>query len=671
VEAIDATVAFRGASMEIESTAGRILGIDVGRTRASIPVIGNRDEHLIVHGEAAGSLADFLRFVSSSPVADYTDRLTGKMRAQGVGKLRIDFDLPLNRTADAKVAGTLDVAAAEFQVDPRAPTLTEAQALIEFSESSVAIRDGRAALYGAPMKFSAARQKEGGILVSLGGRFDAQGWQRSHDSAIARRIEGTTSWKGALAIRKGVRTLTVESSLVGMALRMPPPLAKSANAQLPLKFELVDRPGAEEQASLVLGDLATARFALERGAISRGEFRFGGLAELPARAGLRLAGGVGSVDVDAWRQWSTPEVAKAGPPLTAVDLSAARLTLSGREFHSVRLRGESVAGGWQLSLEANEAAGSLAWQDGAPGRLSARFTTLVIPEPQSELRPADVTRPSGGNLPALEMVAENFTYEGKNLGRLELLASPSADNWRLDRLSVVNPDGRVEVTGKWLLTEPPSTELDLRIEASDAGRLLGRFGYTEGIVGGKGSLAGPVQWVGAPYRVDMATLGGQLRLEASAGRFAKLEPGVGKLLGILSLQAIPRRLSLDFRDIFRSGFSFDQISADVTVGSGVARTENFRMEGSAARVQMSGQIDLPAETQELKIRVFPQLSTGVAIAGAAVINPAVGVAALVAQKALGDPVERMAALEYHVSGTWAEPRVEPVTPKTETPSARK
>jgi uncharacterized protein YhdP len=274
------------------------------------------------------------------------------------------------------------------------------------------------------------------------------------------------------------------------------------------------------------------------------------------------------------------------------------------------------------------------------------------------------------NLPALDIVAEDFRIGNKELGRLELEAEPRERIWQLERLAISNPDGRLDAKGKWVLGEQSSTELNLSVQATNIGKLLLRLGYPEGIKGGSGLLVGPVTWAGPPYRPDLASIAGQLQLEAAKGRFAKLEPGVGKLLGILSLQALPRRLSLDFRDVFSSGFSFDRISADVELSRGVARTDNFRMDGSAARVAMHGTVDLAMETQDLRVKIFPQLSTGVAIAGA-VISPAVGIATLLAQKALGDPVEQLAATEYHVTGDWAAPRIESMLEKADTSSARR
>jgi len=146
-------------------------------------------------------------------------------------------------------------------------------------------------------------------------------------------------------------------------------------------------------------------------------------------------------------------------------------------------------------------------------------------------------------------------------------------------------------------------------------------------------------------------------LEANKGQFIKLDPGIGKLLGVLSLQSLPRRLSLDFRDIFSEGLAFDEIVGTVKVNRGIANTENFRIQGPAVRIQMTGDVDLARETQKLRVKVFPSMSDSLSVAGALIGGPIAGIATFVAQKLLKDPIDKMAAYEYDVTGTWADPQV--------------
>ncbi len=130
--------------------------------------------------------------------------------------------------------------------------------------------------------------------------------------------------------------------------------------------------------------------------------------------------------------------------------------------------------------------------------------------------------------------------------------------------------------------------------------------------------------------------------------------------GILSLQSLPRRISLDFRDIFTDGLAFDEIVGAVKVNKGVASTDNLRISGPAARIVMNGQVDLARETQVLRVKVNPQLSDSVSVAGALIGGPVAGIAAFVAQKLLKDPLDQIASYEYDVTGNWTDPQVNKV-----------
>jgi uncharacterized protein YhdP len=266
--------------------------------------------------------------------------------------------------------------------------------------------------------------------------------------------------------------------------------------------------------------------------------------------------------------------------------------------------------------------------------------------------------PKDVELPALDITAEQFVNKGKALGRLELNAAAEGRDWRIEKLRIVNPESEFALDGVWQLgATPPRTRVNVRLEATDAGKLLTRLGYPEGLRRGTSKLEGALAWNGAPYDFDYPSLTGNLVVEAAKGEFIKLEPGIGKLLGILSLQALPRRISLDFRDIFSEGFSFDEIVGAVKINRGIASTENLRIQGPAARITMNGEVDLSRETQKLRVRISPHVSDGVSIAGALVGGPIAGVAAFLAQKVLKDPLDQFISYQYNVTGTWADPVV--------------
>jgi uncharacterized protein YhdP len=246
-------------------------------------------------------------------------------------------------------------------------------------------------------------------------------------------------------------------------------------------------------------------------------------------------------------------------------------------------------------------------------------------------------------------------------GRLEFTAMSEGRDWRLERLLLSNPESNLTLDGVWQLGLPrPLTRVNLRLETSDIGKLLTRLGQPEGVRRGTAKLEGSLSWNGSPYDLDYPTMAGTLALEAAKGQFVKLDPGIGKLLGVMSLQSLPRRLSLDFRDVFSEGFAFDEIGGAAKVDRGNATTENFRVRGPAANIVMRGEVDLAHETQKLRVRITPQVTESVAVAGALVGGPVAGVAAYLAQKLLKDPFGQLASFEYDVTGSWSEPTVKRV-----------
>ena len=386
----------------------------------------------------------------------------------------------------------------------------------------------------------------------------------------------------------------------------------------------------------------------------------GGSAAEPERKGVWISGGLKSLDLSQWYSLLRSTAVAGSYEIVGLDVKFGVLDMFGRRFHDLAVNGSAQGGVWQTTMAGSELAGEVTWRSQAKGKVTARMKNLVIP-PTTPGRP----EPAPGTdkdppleLPALDIVADNFQINQSILGRLELTALPDGRDWKLERLRVTNPEATLSVEGVWQgwLTQP-RTQVSVRLETSDIGKLLVRLGYPEGIKRGIAKLEGPLSWAGNPSELDYATLSGNFVLEANKGQFLKLDPGIGKLLGVLSLQSLPRRLSLDFRDVFSEGLAFDEIVGAVKVNRGVATTENFRIQGPAVRIQMHGDVDLHAETQKLRVKVYPSMSDSLSVAGALIGGPIAGIATFVAQKLLKDPIDKIVAYEYDIAGTWGDPQV--------------
>jgi uncharacterized protein YhdP len=398
------------------------------------------------------------------------------------------------------------------------------------------------------------------------------------------------------------------------------------------------------------------------------------------RPGLWLRGELASFNGDDWltvRRRATSGSGDAGGlTLMGADIDVDVLDAFGREFHDMKIVARRAQDDWRLDLRARELAGNATWvvpNSKAPnGRIVARLARFTPPESGApgtwKVGPvtADAAKTEAGGSnpwPEINIEADTYFLRGRDIGRLQLVAHPKGTDWQIDKLALINEAGRLDADGWWRVAGPrQQTKLDFVLDVKDAGAYLVRLGHPDAIKTGPTKINGKLEWAGPPSAFDYPTLGGAFKIETGPGRFTKIDPGIGKLLGVLSLQALPRRMALDFTDVFSEGFAFDEIAGDVTIQNGVMKTSNLHFNGPAAKVSVAGEADLAKETQRLAVRVQPSLSGGVG-AGTALLmlaNPivgaAVGVGSLLARQA-GNPLGQIFSYEYQVTGSWSDPIV--------------
>jgi uncharacterized protein (TIGR02099 family) len=664
IENIAGDLLFRGKRMDVNARQGTIAGARLGKVHVEIADLERDAQVLGVSGEAEGTTRDFLAFIEKSPVSGMIDRFTEGWQAQGSGRLSLRLSMPLLAPARTRVAGAYQFSDNTVRISPDVPALEQAAGRVEFTESTVRMQNVNAVVLGGPVAVSAATARDASVRVTLQGRINADGARKAGAPAWAQHLRGSTDWRAVINARKRNADIVVESSLQGLAVDMPAPVVKTAAEAMPLRIERRLLGGNQERLTLSVGELVHAnvlrRVDGDRAAVTRGVVRFGPGGAEPERPGVWVSGAVKALDVDRWLALLGSDGGGMRVEWGGVDLKVGTLDVFRRRFNDLAIKAAMQGGQWRVALSGKELEGSATWLPQGRGKIVARMKTLAIPRAAPDAVPAGESALSqkDAELPALDVTAEQFFNKDKLLGRLELLAASESRNWRIEKLRIVNPESTFSLDGTWqLAVTPPRTQVNLRLEASDVGKLLTRLGYPEGVRRGTSRLEGSLSWNGAPYDFDYPSLSGNLLIEAAKGQFVKLEPGIGKLLGILSLQALPRRIALDFRDVFSEGFSFDEIVGAMKINRGIASTDNFRIQGPAARITMSGEVDLARETQQIRVRVSPHVSDTVSLAGALVGGPIAGVAAFLAQKVLKDPLDQFISYEYRVTGTWADPNV--------------
>jgi uncharacterized protein (TIGR02099 family) len=657
IEGIDADLHF-GAGMKVVADKGRIFGVGLERVVAEIPDFAAAEEMLLIRGEAAGPTADFLKFVDVSPVGTKIDHFTREMKAAGNGRLSLALDMPLRQVPDTKVRGDFALHNNRIEVTSGLPPIADVSGRLQVSENGVAARELSGRAFGGPLKVQVRTTPER-VAVSAAGNAQIGEVARHFRWPLVDQLTGSANWKAEVGIRKSNADVVIESDLVGVSSPLPDPLNKNAASPLALRIERSLPDATREQYRVQLGDVGRGLLVRRDGVLERGVFAVGNgdANRLPER-GLAVRIGGTQLDGDAWRAYLARTGdnggAGAGGEIDVLTVRTDRLRLFGRDFRSVDVAVRPRDTGWQIALDMREAAGELFWRGSGDGLLRGRLSRLYL-LPAAEATKTDTTVLNA--LPAMELAVDDLRIGDRALGALQLVARNVQGAWNLDKLTIRNPDGALTGKGVWKNVGTQQTRLDFELVADDVGGLLDRLGYVDAVRSGSATLTGDLFWNGPPTGLDYPSLTGSLAVQARKGQFNKLQPGVGKLLGLISLQSLPRRLTLDFRDIFSEGFAFDVIEGKMGVSRGVMRTaEPLAIRGPAAQIEIAGSTDLSAETQDLNVVVRPELGT-VAALGVAAINPVAGAATLLASAVGQNPLNRLFSYRYHVTGTWSDPVV--------------
>ncbi len=431
------------------------------------------------------------------------------------------------------------------------------------------------------------------------------------------------------------------------------------------------------------GALALAGGRIDLGAADPGGSR------PPVGEGLWLTVAMPSLDGDAWRDWWLREgprlSAQPGPSggrdglLRGADVRLGHLTLGGAGWDDLRLGLTRDRDAWVADVKATQLGGTLRLPDSPrvqpiTGRLTrvdlkalGGDTTSTRPTEAEASDLADQGRTDPREVPALDLDVEHAHWGQADLGRLRLVTRARPDGLDLAELSLQGPLGTATGSGAW--TQPtdgpgavgaPVTRLAVEGKTADLGELLRRLDFASAVEHAPAEANMSADWPGGPGDFDLARLDGRVGFEVGAGGLLEVEPGVGRMLGILNIGALQRRLTLDFSDLFAKGYRFEGMTGDIALTRGEARIDRFEIRGPAADIAITGRTDLKARRFDQLATVTPKISTGVAVASGVVGGPLVGAAVYLVDRAMGGAIDSLGRYQYRIEGPWDAPQVGPV-----------
>ena len=677
-EGIAAQLVFHDNGLDILGRHGTISGLDVSRLDARIADFAAAD--LVLAADVAGDAAQLYQLFRDSPLHTRLVGLTSRTEATGPVRGDLKLRIPLNiPQPPVDASGTLIVDGVTLAVRGMAEPLREVRGQLAYGKS-IAAETITAKLYDTALTARIATEAGKPDPVLLGdfalapGRDDGlsavyvPAWLRSG-------LSGSTDARLRLPLGgPEAGRLSVDSDLQGVASSLPPPIAKTAGSALPLHLELSGDAGTTRLKIAVADDIKVGiRFAEagEAGASqTRGvEALLGTGLDYPRADadGLVLSGAPESLDLSGWIAViaaASGNGGAAGPPFLRADIKAQQTSLRRLSFGPTRLLALPSGVGTGIRVRAEgAAAGTVDWQPENGGSVVARFEALALdalpPLPPSQAgvappdSPFDPTR-----APLFDIDARALSLGGVPLGHLQVATVRVADGQRIDRLSVEGAKLDGNASGNWLRRESASSaDLKFDVKSDAIGDVLRVFGYTPNLVAEDAHFTGNVVWPRVPAGLELSQATGEIDIHVKRGSLKAVEPGAGRVLGLVNLYALPRRLLFDFKDVVADGLGFDKLKGSFKLADGNAVTDDLNIDSPSLKIEMRGRIGLAARDYDQKVTVFPDISTGVTIGATLLGGPIAGGILLVAQQLFDKPFNQLGSFSYRVTGSWDDPTV--------------
>ena len=672
---VDADIAFIGNGFSIAGK-GRLAEVRVEGFTASIADFSKAELHIDAHSDADAT--QLLQLLRKSPLQQkYADTLDN-LSATGPARATYRLFLPMHAQAGKgrQMSGSVELAGVKLADKRWDLAFDRVTGKADFNEAGFKAEKLAVVHRGQSASLSL---RAGGGVMEKSQAFEGELTASLHASELLERapemawlksyVQGRSSWTVGVALpvdSKVPGRLKLRSDLVGTTLKLPAPLDKPAFVALPTTVQTA-MPMGSGQIDVAFGKLLALR-ARANGQQTGVHVVLGSdvVNAVPPASGLVVGGHTTSLDALEWIALAKGGSSGDGMPLRHIDVTTDRLLLLGSNFPDTRLQIAPAGNGLAVSMEGPALSGSLmvpqANKEPIAGKLArlhwrAARTGAVVDDTAAD---ADPFNPAA--VPPLMLDIADLRFGDAALGSAQLRTQPVHNGMQVQQLSLRSPQQKIDIQGDWTgQGTAANTHFTANIDSQDLGGLMEGLGFPGRVQGGKGKVKFEAAWPGSPAAFSLATVEGSLRVDARDGQLLEVEPGAGRVLGLLSVAQLPRRMMLDFRDFFSKGFAFNRIEGRVQFGTGTARSDDLVIDGPAAQINIRGNTDLRAQRFDQTIEVLPKSGNLLTVVGAVAGGPLGAAVGAAANAMLKKPLGELGAKTYRVTGPRKDPKVEVIS----------
>jgi uncharacterized protein (TIGR02099 family) len=686
VENLNMNLKVTGSKIELTSNEGDILNNEIISFSGLVDDFTQKNPVLDITLNTNSPLDKMIDAINNSPVKSVMIGTSERMKGNGPGQLDLMLSIPLKDPDAIHYAGSYFFNGSSIEnQDIDLPLLSDVNGKLIFDDNGISLNNGRATFDNQPISI-AIKNKDKSTVLDFSGIFDSQFINSKIGDQWLNNIQGKTELQGKLTLSDKESNLIISSNLEGLSINSMYDLNKERDESIPFQLKKRTSTSSIDLIDVTYGEVITAKFVRESdNKIERGFIGVNTIPSMPDN-GVVLIASLDFFDTEDIkflfdhnnRDMSVNKIIKPKPFFQKVTLNADELMIKGNKLTKASINYMPTNDGSHIKIDSREVSGDISWSE-LDKLYNLNFSKMHLIREEKNRKnkdkiteenintEADPAPESNVVLSKIDMKIDSFKINENDYGKLILAAHEDFEGFVFDSLNIVNDAYTLQGNGYWKSDIfPEKTSMSFEWDIKNVGNTLNNLGYPNLVEDGYASVIGLITWDDGPANFNAEDFYGNFTINTKKGTIKKIEPGVaGRLVGLISLQNLPRRLTLDFSDLFQEGLPYKKVqSPKIIINKGVLSTNELNIKAPSANIRMEGSIDFVDETQDLHVIIEPKVSDTIT-AGALVGGPLAAAAAFIAQKILDDPFNKITTAEYHITGSWDDPKEKIVDTKVD------
>ena len=649
---------------------------------ARVEIADLRKPVLTINAFASGSLESIRQFGLRSPISNVFGGRLDTVRVNGDASFELDLVYPINNRREYAFRTRIRPSNGSVELLGFPAAISELNGVVDVTRETIDTESLFGTFLGQPITIDLERADDDNSSYSVAayanGRVSAEGLIEGLGAPLSGLVEGATDYSAVVQFPKPgadqpapVR-IALSSDLIGFGVRMPQPLAKSTASEEALSLVIEFPPGGRLAASGTLGERVRWNsefyrdeygWDFDRGALALG----GDYPPVAESRGLHIDGHIDEIRLSEWLDLSRNQRGD-GPRFTdrvrSIDLEIDHLRLFGQHLVDHRITVDRSGAEWFVRASGDQVAGTATIPYDLSGErpVTLDMQSLILPGDDANDGSTPVANVDPRTLPAIHVRADEFAIGERYLGKMEAKFERTGNGLRADAITAEDASFSIDGTAGWI-HDPGAvglsrTSLNARLVSGNVQRTMTRLDYDPGIESDRMQIDVDVNWPGGPRADFLGDLSGEVTVSLDAGQLNEVEPGAGRVFGLMSVVALPRRLSLDFSDVLERGFGFDEITGSFSLSDGDAYTCDLSLKGPAADIGIIGRAGLASGEYEQTAIVSANVGNTLPVVGAVVAGPQAAAALLIFSQIFKKPLQDLGQAYYTIDGTFDEPLVE-------------